>query len=354
MNITRTEIRTGLLVVLSLAALVVLLLYLGAPGVFVPQNTYRIYFDNAGGIKPGASVLLAGRKIGTVRRLFSPVPEKDRPTPKMETLIEVQVNRSAEIFNTVKVQMTQNSLLGESVIDFTNGVESSGLAPDGKFFLGERAGSLADAVPMVLEKLDPALTKATTTLDSLQKTADNLTRMTNEGADLPQALTSFKKVGNNLDEFTGPQGSLRHAFKNIEQLTSENGKLGKTLDNLNTLTGPESALTRTLQNAEKFTASLVNNRDIEVTLKNFRQTSETLDRTVDELGEQFKVVGFNLEQGSDTLKRQPWRLIWPTTKKYPATPGPRASAETSLATPIPVRRAPPVHRISPNQKTPPH
>ena len=54
MNLARTEIRTGLLVVLSLVVLVAVLIYLGAPGVFIPQNTFRIYFDNAAGIKPGA------------------------------------------------------------------------------------------------------------------------------------------------------------------------------------------------------------------------------------------------------------------------------------------------------------
>src|SRR6187402_2002106 len=159
MNISRTEIRTGLLVVISLAILVAVLLFLGAPGVFIPQNTYRIYFDNAAGLKPGAQVLLAGRKIGQVRELFSPVPEKDRPTPKMETLIEVEVVSTAKIFNKVKVQITQPSLLGESVIDFSSGEEASGLAKDGATFMGERPGGLADAVPAILEKIDPVLIK---------------------------------------------------------------------------------------------------------------------------------------------------------------------------------------------------
>lgn len=329
MNISRTEIRTGLLVVLSLAALTVVLLFLGAPGVFVPQYTFRIYFDNAAGLKPGAQVLLAGRRIGQVQSLFSPVPEKDRPTPKMETLIEVQVDRTAKVYNKVKVQMTQNSLLGESVIDFTNGLEESGLAQDGASFLGDRPGGLADAVPLVLEKLDPALAKVTTTLDSLQKTADNLTRLTSDGADLPVAFAEIKKTGTNLSQITGPEGELRLALKNIETLTGDDGKLGKSLDNLSTLTGPESALAKTLQNTEKFTASLVNNRDIEVMLRNFRQASDKLNRTVDDVGTQFSAVGENLEQASDTVKRQPWRLIWPATKKY----------DEPAATPVPVRRA---------------
>ena len=322
MNIHRNEIRTGLLVVLSLGAIVTVLLYLGAPGVFVPQHTYRIYFDNGGGIKPGAQVLLAGRKIGQVRRLYSPVPEKERPTPKMETLIEVQVDRDAKIYTKVKALMTQNSVLGESVIDFTNGQEASGLAEDGASFLGERPGGLADAVPAVLEKLDPALIKVTTTLDSLQKTADNLTRLTADGADLTAGIAEFRKTGTNLNEMTGAQGSMRLALKNIE-----------------TLTGPESALARTLQNAEKFTASLTNNRDIEVTLRNFRQTSESLNRAANDVGMRFTAIGQNLEQASETVKRQPWRLFWPTTKKY----------DEPAATPVPVRRAIPIKKASPRR-----
>ena len=44
MNIVRNEIRTGLLVMISLAALVCLLIYLGAPGVFIPQHSLSHLF----------------------------------------------------------------------------------------------------------------------------------------------------------------------------------------------------------------------------------------------------------------------------------------------------------------------
>ena len=241
----------------------------------------------------------------------------------------MHVDQRAKIFLKVKAQMTLPSMLGKPVIDFTSGEEASGLAADGASFLGERPGGLADAVPAVLEKLDPALTKVTTTLDSLQKTADNLTRLTAEGSDLPIAFAAFKKTGMNLDEMTGPEGPLRLAFKNIEALTGDDGKLGKTFDHLAEITGPESALARTLANTEKFTASLTNNRDVEVTLRNFRTASENLSRTITNVGTQFSAVGENLQQATDTVKHQPWRLIWPSTKKY----------DEPAATPIPVKRA---------------
>ena len=316
MNIQRNAIGTGLLVILTVAGLVAVLLYLGAPGVFQKQKTFRIYFENAAGMKQGNAVLLAGRKVGQVTRLFSPVPEKDRPDPKYETLIEIAAEETALIYRVVKVQMVQTSLLGETVIDFTSGTEASGLAENGSFFLGERQAGIADAVPQVLERIDPVLKTTTETLASLQKTAENLTRITADGADLPVAFSEFKKFGNNLVELSGPEGSLRKSLDNVQAMTGEGGQLDKSLANIETLTGPKGDLAMTLKNTQQFTHGLANNGDINRTLKNFRTASQQLNQTVGGLGTQFSAVGANLEQATDTVKRQPWRLIWPTTKKY--------------------------------------
>jgi ABC-type transporter Mla subunit MlaD len=339
MNLVRNEIRTGLLVVITLVVLVSVLIFLGAPGVFVPQHTYRIYFENAGGVKPGAPVLLGGRKIGQVRALYSPVEEKDRPSPKLETMIEVQVAAKARIFKAVKVQITQPSLLGDAVIDFASGQESSGVAPDGAYFIGERAPSLSDLPSTVMERLDPVLTKLNGTLDSLEKTSNNLTRLTAEGADLQEAFAEFKQFGINLNEISGYDSSLRHSLQNIETLTSDNGKLGQSLNHLAELTGPDGSLSKTFKNTEKFTSELTAHDDAAVILHNFRTASENLDRTLTQIGQQFTVIGGNLEQASDTVKHQPWRLIWPTTKKYPEpAPGFPTRGEKATPSPTPKRR----------------
>ena len=77
MRLQRNEILTGLLVLATIAVLTAILILLGAPGLFRPLVTYRIYMDNAAGIKLGAPVLLAGRKIGQVDKLYSPVSKED-------------------------------------------------------------------------------------------------------------------------------------------------------------------------------------------------------------------------------------------------------------------------------------
>jgi ABC-type transporter Mla subunit MlaD len=336
MNLVRNEIRTGVLVVVTLVALIGILLYLGAPGVLIPQHTYRIYFENAAGVKPGAQVLLAGRKVGQVHAMFSPVLEKDRPNPKLETLVEVHVDAGARIFKTVKVQIAQPSLLGDTVIDFASGQETSGLAPNGAYFIGERAPSLSDLAPTVMARLDPVLAKLNGTLDSLQKTSANLTKLTAEGADLQEAFAEFKQFGINLNELSGYDSSLRHSMQNIENLTSDNGKLGQSLNHLAELTGPDGSISKTFKNTEKFTSELTENNDAATIMRNFRSASENLNRDLTQIGQQFSVIGGNLEQASDTVKRQPWRLIWPTTKKYPAEASP---APTPRASPTPKKKA---------------
>ena len=170
MQLQRNEILTGLLVIGTIAVVAFLLVLLGAPGLFRPLVTYRIYFDNAAGIKQGAPVMLAGRKIGQVQKLYSPVsPKEERlaeqaeaaihraepnaspsPTatpgkPRFEVRVEVQVDKNAKVYRDARARLMQLGLLGDMAIDITQGTESSGRAKDGELFAGERTPDLGEA-----------------------------------------------------------------------------------------------------------------------------------------------------------------------------------------------------------------
>jgi ABC-type transporter Mla subunit MlaD len=208
MQIHKNEITTGILVLATLGILIAVLAVIGMPGLVKPINTYRVYYDNANGIRPGAPVLLAGREIGKVTALKSPVPLENRPTghPDDEVAIDVQVDRSAQVYRSITVRLTQQGLMGQQVIDFVHGDVTSGLADNHAEFVGER-------VPDLTESVD---------------------------------------------------------------------------ENLKRLTGPGSDLSETLKNARTFMEKLNNSQVIN-----------------------------NAEQFTDTVKREPWRLIWPSTKEYP-------------------------------------
>jgi ABC-type transporter Mla subunit MlaD len=314
MQLRKNEIMTGLLVVGTVAVLVFVLVLLGAPGLFRPLVTYKIYVDNAAGIKQGAVVMLAGRKIGQVQKLYSPVsreeekraeeaaaafaPPEPNPTPtpepgkpKYEARIDVQVDRNAIVYRDARTRLMQLGLLGDMAIDITQGTEASGRAHDGEMFAGERNPDLGEAAAKMLEVIKPVAAEATNTMKDLQQTAQNLNHITDENSELNQALSQVKLFGEHIADMTAPDSALSHSLNNIEKISN----------------------------------SLTENNNIEVTLQNLRSSSDKLKTTVNDLGP----TGQNIKEFSETIKTQPWRLIYPTTKKYPEkSPTPAASEAT--------------------------
>ncbi|MEY2531243.1 MAG: phospholipid/cholesterol/gamma-HCH transport system substrate-binding protein [Verrucomicrobiota bacterium] len=302
MQLQRNEVMTGLLVVGTVAIITAVLILLGAPGLFRPLVIYKIYVDNAAGIKQGASVMLAGRKIGQVQKLFSPVSaEEDRraqeaaaaihppdpnatPTPsdgkpKFEVRIEVQVDKSALVYRDARTRLMQLGLLGDMAIDITQGTEASGRAHDGDMFAGERTPDFSEAASKMLEVIKPVAVEATSTMKELQATAQNLNKITDDNSELNQALARFKTFGEHLVDISAPESPLNNSLKNIEKISD----------------------------------SLTQNRNIELTLQNFRDSSEKLKSAMRDL----EPAGRNIAEFSETIKAQPWRLIWPSTKKSP-------------------------------------
>ncbi len=210
MQIHKNEITTGILVLTTFGFLLVILVIIGMPGLIRPLNTFRIYYDNAGGIRPGAPVLLAGREIGKVTTLQSPVPLEKRPSghDDFEVSIEVQVAKDAEIYRNATVRLTQQGLMGQQVIDFVRGEASAGLAENHMEFAGERVPDMSES------------------------------------------------VANNMKRLTGPDSDLAQTIKKVKEF----------MEMLN-----NSKIPKVIQNTEQFT---------------------------------------------DTLKREPWRLLWPSTKPY--------------------------------------
>jgi ABC-type transporter Mla subunit MlaD len=333
MQLERNEILTGLLVIGTIGVIAFLLVLLGAPGLFRPLVTYKVYFDNAAGIKQGAVVMLAGRKIGQVQKLYSPLtPAEERqaeqaaaavqpsepaaspsPSQRFEARVDVQVDKSARLYRDAKVQMIQLGLLGDMAIDFTQGTQESGRAKDGETFAGGRTPELGEAAAKMLEVIKPVANEATNTMKDLQNTAQNLNRLTDENSELNLALTQFKTFGEHLSDLTAPDSALSHSLTNIEKIST----------------------------------SLTENDNIEVTLRNLRNSSEKLKVATTEL----QPAGENIKQFSETIKTQPWRLIWPTTKKYPeASPTPAIARERTI-TVRKTAKAKPRARATPTTRT---
>jgi ABC-type transporter Mla subunit MlaD len=315
MQLRRNEIMTGVLVLASIALLTFILILLGAPGLFRPLTIYRLYFDNAEGIQLGAPVLLAGRKVGQVKSLNSPVSREESahaieaagnlgtvtqngpagaaPLPRFEVRIDVEVDRNAVVYRNSDVRLMTLGLLGETAIDISGGNDHSSRAEAGQVFVGNRVPDFSEAISKLLGVVQPVATEATATLKELQATSANLSRITDENSKLNQALGEFKTFG----------------------------------DHLNQITASDSALQQSLNNIRDISEQLSHNDNIKVTLSNFRASSEKLKSALDDVAPDLEATIRNTKDLTATLKTQPWRLLYPTTKKYPnesPTPTPRA------------------------------
>jgi ABC-type transporter Mla subunit MlaD len=317
MQLRRNEIMTGLLVLSTVAVLTFILIMLGAPGLFRPLVIYKLYFDNAAGIKLGAPVLLAGRKVGQVKSLNSPVSREEAAAaveaaanlgtvtgpgstaagslPHFEVRIDVEVDRTALVYKNANVRLMTLGLLGETAIDISGGNDHSGKAQAGQVFAGNRVPDFSEAIAKLLGIVGPVATEATVTLKTLQSTVANLSKITDEDSPLTLSLGQFKIFTEHLNELTAQDSSLAKSLAHIEDLSNQ----------------------------------LTKNDNITVTLANFRDSSDKLKAAFDRLGPDLEATLSNTKDFTGTLRTQPWRLIWPATKKYPE----------EEATPIPVRRA---------------
>ena len=327
MQLRRNEVLTGLLVVATLAVLTGVLVLLGAPGLFRPLVSYKIYFDNAAGIKLGAPVLLAGRKIGQVAALYSPVSRDEsqravevaralrssdpnavapsEKTRRYEVRVDVQVDRNAQLYRDSQARMITLGLLGETAIDFTQGTEASGRASSGEIFAGERVPDFGESIARMLDIVQPVANEAIATFKQLETTAQNLSHITDENSQLNLALTQFRTFGEQLNQLTAPDGSLSVSLSNIQRITDD----------------------------------LQKNDNIKITLQDLRASSEKLKATLNSLSPSLEESGRNIKDATATLRSEPWRLVWPSTKKYPATEQPPAGGGRTVATSKPPKSA---------------
>ena len=157
--------------------------------------------------------------------------------------------KSAIVYKDAKARLMTLGLLGETAIDFTQGNESSGRANDGEMFAGERVPDFGEAIAKMLDIVKPVAVEATGTLKELQTTAQNLSRITDEYSQLNMALAQMRTFAENLTNMTARDSSISIAFKNIEKISTD----------------------------------LSSNDNIQMTLQNFRESSDKLKSILGDL-----------------------------------------------------------------------
>jgi phospholipid/cholesterol/gamma-HCH transport system substrate-binding protein len=112
-----SELRVGITVIIASVILAVLLLLMGGTkGLFVSRIVLKSYFDNAGGLRPGAPVRLSGVDIGNVTKIRI-VPDKDKQLTPVEVTMKVSTKYAFDLRRDSVTSLDTAGVLGETYID---------------------------------------------------------------------------------------------------------------------------------------------------------------------------------------------------------------------------------------------
>jgi phospholipid/cholesterol/gamma-HCH transport system substrate-binding protein len=136
-----TEMRVGILVIMSFALLALAIFYVsGQSGFFVKKYTLLAYFQNANNLKSGAEVSLEGVTIGNVNKVE--VSKEADPMKAVQAELKLDERYKNIIRSDSRVTISTIGLLGDSKIDITRGTEAGTVLEDGGVLQGSEEGDI--------------------------------------------------------------------------------------------------------------------------------------------------------------------------------------------------------------------
>src|ERR1700757_1335530 len=88
----------------------------GTGGWFTKKITLQAYFEDAGGLRPGAPVRLSGVDIGNVTKIII-VPDRDKQLTPVKVLMKVSTKYSYAIHRDSVTSLEAAGVLGETFLD---------------------------------------------------------------------------------------------------------------------------------------------------------------------------------------------------------------------------------------------
>jgi phospholipid/cholesterol/gamma-HCH transport system substrate-binding protein len=333
------QAKVGALVLFSIALLVGFVLILGN---FSFAESFKIHvdFDNAGGLKPGADVAIAGLDVGTVQNLDFIRGEQDseagrgvavRATLQIEKKFTDDIRKNSDFF------ITRRGVLGEPYIEIeTPSMESPpveegmvlhGAEPPRMDVIVSKATDLLDNLTSLLEDPDIALTELIGNTASVAKQIDALLE------------TNRTKISKTVGHTEAATQEARALLQSLNRGIDDGRRLRDILNHAQAMTRNASSVSKKV------------NRDIEPLLANTKKTSEDLRKTTEiasnllqqnepkvtetisntqKMSGDARAVIHRLESGKGTvgrlladreiydnmkelmrvLKQRPWKIIW--------------------------------------------
>ncbi len=244
-----SQLRVGLTVLIASVTLMVLIFLMSGTGGWLTHKiTLRSYVDNAGGLREGAPVRLAGVDIGNVTTIRI---VDGKPTTPVEVTMRVNTKYKFNLRKDSVTLLSTAGVLGETYVDIDSSAAKGAEANDGDTLAARDQPDIQDVVRAsqgTLQNMDALLKRLDTIVAFIESGKGSIGKVIYSPALYDQLNATVIEFKGLLDEVQSGKGSLGplvtsdEAYKKalaaidkinalVDGLQQGNGTAGKLLKN---------------------------------------------------------------------------------------------------------------------------
>ncbi len=204
-----SQLRVGLTVLIASVTLAVLIFLMsGTGGWFTSKITLRSYIDNAGGLREGAPVRLAGVDIGNVTTVRI---VDGKPTTPVEVTMKVNTKYRFNLRKDSVTLLSTAGVLGETYVDIDSSAAKGPVTTDGDTLAARSQPDIQDVVRAsqgTLQNMDALLKRLDRIVAFVESGQGSIGKVIYDPAlydRLNSTVTEFKGL---MDEIQSGKGSL--------------------------------------------------------------------------------------------------------------------------------------------------
>jgi phospholipid/cholesterol/gamma-HCH transport system substrate-binding protein len=322
MEIFRSEIKAGLVIIVSAILLGIAIFVVGdLKSLWEDKKTFVLLFRNADGISKGAPVWYAGLEVGEVSNLRILHGMEDR------IALTVLISSDARVRKDSRAYIRNLGMMGSKYVEITPGSHGSPELSYGDVLEGETPASIAQLIEtgqqiaVSLQETVQGVQGLVQELSgdgSIQQTLQNanafLIELRQHGEDIKRLFGQAEDLlGTSRGSITVVADAIRETSQTLNQAASEGGEELTAL--LSELRETNQGLQRDLDQLEQKIDPVINQahtdlREAGGLLRDARLMLDTNDQNLYSLILHLKEVSRHLDVLSEDLRAHPWKIVW--------------------------------------------
>jgi phospholipid/cholesterol/gamma-HCH transport system substrate-binding protein len=204
-----SQLRVGLTVLFASVTLMVLIFVMsGTGGWFTSKITLRSFLDNAGGLREGAPVRLAGVDIGNVTGIRI---VDGKPTTPVEVTMKVNTKYKFNLRKDSVTLLSTAGVLGETFVDVDSSAAKGPLATDGDTLAAREQPQIEDVVRAsqgTLQNMDALLKRVDRIVAFIESGQGSIGKVIYSPALYDQLNATVLEAKGLMDDIQSGKGSL--------------------------------------------------------------------------------------------------------------------------------------------------